>query len=120
MNDNMLFLALGFFAGTISGLIGIGGGIILVPVLVFFFAFSQQQAEGTTLAAMVPPIGALAAYVYYRAGFVNVPAAMWIAGGFIVGGFVGARFATSINPDVLRRIFGVFAVAIGAKMLWGA
>ncbi|MCE9599793.1 MAG: TSUP family transporter [Spirochaetia bacterium] len=117
--SNVAFLFLGVLAGGISGLIGIGGGIILVPVLIFVFAFTQQQAEGTTLAAMVPPIGALAAWVYYKAGFVNVPASLWIAAGFLVGGFFGARLATTLNPEVLRRVFGVFALVIGAKMIWG-
>ena len=118
--DNFLFLGLGLLAGTISGLIGIGGGIFLVPVLVFCFSFSQKQAEGTTLAAMVPPIGALAAYVYYKAGYVNVPAALWIAAGFLFGGLLGARFATALNPEILRRVFGAVAVIIGVRMLWGS
>ncbi len=116
--NGLAFVFLGFLAGIISGLVGIGGGVVLVPALVYVFAFSQQQAEGTTLAAMVPPIGALAAYVYYRAGAVNVPAAAWIAAGFVIGGFIGAKFATSLQPDMLRRIFGGFIIAIGAKMLW--
>lgn len=113
------YLALGAIAGAMSGLIGIGGGIILVPVLVFIFGFNQQQAEGTTLAAMVPPIGILAAYVYYKSGFVNVPTSIWISLGFVIGGYVGARFAVSINPEILRRIFGLFALVIGGKMLLG-
>jgi len=116
----LLFIALGFLAGNLSGLIGIGGGVLIVPVLVFLFGFNQQLAEGTTLAAMVPPIGILAAYVYFRAGFVDIPAALFIALGFIVGGFIGARFATSIEPLLLQRIFGAIMLVIGVRMLFGA
>ncbi|MBL8022063.1 MAG: sulfite exporter TauE/SafE family protein [Leptospirales bacterium] len=120
MNNPILFLALGLLAGGMSGLIGIGGGIVLVPVLVFLFGFNQQMAEGTTLAAMVPPIGVLAAYVYYKSGYVNLPAALWISLGFLIGGYLGARSAVSLNPEILRRIFGGFAVLVGFRMLWGS
>jgi len=117
--NNFLFVILGFAAGSISGLIGIGGGIFMVPALVLLFNFSQQRAEGTTLAAMVPPIGALAAYIYYRSGFVDLKGSALIAAGFLLGGFLGAQVATSVNPDLLRRIFGGFTLLIGLRMLWG-
>src|SRR5512135_2250015 len=90
------YLVLGLFAGVLSGLIGIGRGIVIVPALVFLFGMSQQQAEGPTLAMLVPPIGIFAAWAYYRQGFVDVRIAALIAVGFIAGSLLGARFATSI------------------------
>ena len=104
-------------AGTLSGLIGIGGGIIIVPALVFIFGFSQHQAQGTTLALLVPPIGILAALTYYKQGYVNLPIAAFICLGFVFGGLAGAKLATSLSNTVLERIFGVVLLAIGLKMI---
>jgi uncharacterized protein len=113
------YLFLGLAAGFLSGLVGIGGGILIVPALVFLFGFSQQQAQGTTLALLVPPIGILAAWTYYRHGFVNLNAAVFIAAGFFAGSFVGARFVTGIPNATLEKIFGAFLVLIGLKMIFG-
>lgn len=101
-----------------SGIIGIGGGILFIPALVYIFKFSQQQAQGTTLALMVPPIGILAAWSYYQKGFVDLKTAGMIAIGFFVGGLIGASFATDLNSDILRKIFAVVMVAIGITMFF--
>ena len=90
-----LFIFTGLLAGLLSGLIGIGGGIIIIPILVFFFGLSQKMAQGTTLALMVPPIGILAAWTYYKEGFVNLPIAARICARFALGGFIGAKFAVN-------------------------
>jgi len=116
---SMMLVLLGLTAGVLSGLIGIGGGIILIPALILFFGFSQHLAQGTTLAAMIPPIGLLATYVYYKHGDVDVISAALIACGFFVGGFVGAKMAVHVNTIVLGRIFGVTLILIGIKMLVG-
>ena len=94
MNDIAGLLLLGLFAGWLSGLVGIGGGIIIVPALIFFFAFSFRTAQGTSIAALAPPIGLLAASVYYKQGNVDIKAAALIAVGFFVGGFLGAKQIT--------------------------
>ena len=107
------YIILGLTAGVFSGLVGIGGGIIIIPALVILFEFSQQQAQGTTLALMVPPIGILAAYIYYKNGFVDMKAASFICLGFFIGGFFGAKFAVSIPREVLQKIFGSFLLVIG-------
>jgi len=107
------YIILGVVSGVFSGLIGIGGGIIIIPALVIFFEFTQQQAQGTTLALMVPPIGLLAAYAYYKHGFVDMKAASLICLGFFIGGFFGAKFAVSIPKEILQKIFGIFLVTIG-------
>lgn len=113
-----LFLLLGFITGIFSGLLGIGGAIIVIPCLVILFDLSQQMAQGTTLALMVPPIGLLAAWTYYKAGFVDLKIAGLICLGFFVGGLIGARYATQIPDDILRKIFGVMLLIASLKMIF--
>jgi uncharacterized membrane protein YfcA len=90
MTSVLLYLLLGLIAGITSGLIGVGGGIIIVPALVFLFGFSQHEAQGTTLALLVPPIGLLAAWTYYQNGYVDLKVAGYICAGFFLGGLFGA------------------------------
>lgn len=113
----LLFILLGIFAGALAGMIGIGGGIIIVPALIYLFSFSQKMAQGTTLALLVPPIGILAAWTYYKAGFVDVKAAAFIITGFIIGSFFAARYAVNIEDSLLTKIFGVFLLAVAVKMI---
>lgn len=119
MANIVLYIILGVAAGILSGIVGIGGGILIVPALVYIFGFSQLQAQGTTLALLVPPIGIFAAWTYYERGFVDIRVAGLIALGFIVGSLLGARFATGISNEILGRIFGAFLVLIGLKMIFG-
>jgi len=118
MADIWAYVVLGLVAGIISGLIGIGGGIIVIPALVFIFGMTQPQAQGTTLALMVPPIGLLAAWTYYKQGYVNLKVAGLICLGFFVGGLLGARIATSLPTKVLEKIFGVGLLLISIKMIF--
>jgi uncharacterized membrane protein YfcA len=115
----VLYVLVGLGAGVLSGLVGIGGGVVIIPALVFLFGFTQQQAQGTTLAMLVPPIGILAAWAYYKQGFVNLPAAGLLILGFVGGGYLGARVAVSLSNDVVTRIFGVFLLVLGAKLVLG-
>ena len=119
MQNVALYLLLGLVAGVLSGLVGIGGGIIIVPALVFLFGMTQHSAQGTTLALLVPPIGILGAWTYYKAGFVDVKIAALVAIGFFVGSLLGARIATNVSEATLERIFGVALVLIGIKMIIG-
>ena len=119
MTNIILYLILGLLAGGFSGLIGIGGGIIIVPALVFFFGLSQHQAQGTTLAMLVPPIGILAAWTYYKDGYVDLKIALFIAMGFIVGSLAGAKLATNLPVAALEKIFGVVLILVGIKMFFG-
>lgn len=114
-----LYLLLGLAAGIFSGLIGIGGAIIIIPCLVLLFGLSQHTAQGTTLALMVPPIGLLAAWIYYKQGFVDLKIAGLICLGFFVGGLVGAKFATEIPDEILRKIFGAVLLLASLKMILG-
>jgi len=118
MMNMLLYLLLGLVAGTFSGLIGIGGGTIIVPVLVFLFGLSQHQAQGTTLALLVPPIGFLAAWTYYKQGYVDLRIAALICVGFFLGGWVGAKLATKLSNVVLERIFGIALLLISLKIIF--
>jgi hypothetical protein len=118
MGNIIAYVLLGLAAGVLSGLVGIGGGILIVPALVFLFGFSQQQAQGTTLALLVPPIGILAAWTYYKHGFVDVKVAVMIAAGFIIGSLIGARFVTGLPNSTLEKVFGTFLVLVGLKMIF--
>ncbi|HOD13839.1 MAG TPA: sulfite exporter TauE/SafE family protein [Spirochaetota bacterium] len=118
MGTIVLFVVLGIVAGTLSGLIGIGGGVIIVPALLFLFGFSQHQAQGTTLALLVPPIGILAAWTYYKHGYIDFHAALFIGIGFLVGSFLGAKVATSVPGIVIERIFGIALLLISLKMIF--
>ena len=118
MTQNFLYLLLGLIAGTFSGLIGIGGGTIIVPALIFLFGISQHLAQGTTLALLVPPIGFLAAWTYYKQGYVDLRIAVLICMGFFFGGLLGAKIATKLSNILLERVFGVALLLISLKMIF--
>lgn len=109
---------LGLLAGTLSGLLGIGGAVVIIPVLVFVFGFSQRLAQGTTLLLMIPPIGLLAAIQYWRAGDVDILSAVIIAVFFFFGGLVGGKLAIGLDPTLLRKVFSVCLVGIAVKMFF--
>ena len=112
-----LFLV-GIIAGYFSGLIGIGGGVIIVPALVLLFGFSQHTAQGTTLALLIPPIGILAVLSYYQKGFVDIKSAIIICIGFMLGGFIGGKMAVGMSNNLLKNIFGIVLILLGVKMLF--
>jgi uncharacterized membrane protein YfcA len=114
----LLYLLLGLVAGVLSGLIGIGGGTVIVPALLFLFGFSQHLAQGTTLALLVPPIGILAAWTYYKQGYVDLHVAALICIGFFFGGLLGAKLATHLSNVILERIFGIALLLIALKMIF--
>jgi uncharacterized membrane protein YfcA len=118
MGNGILFVLLGLLAGFLSGVVGIGGGVIIVPALVFLFGFTQHQAQGTTLALLVPPIGILAAWTYYKQGDVNLEPAAFICLGFLLGGLLGAKLAVHLSDIVLERVFGVMLLLIALKMIF--
>lgn len=113
------FVVTGLLVGVLSGMVGVGGGIVLVPILVFFFGFTQHMAQGTSTAMLLPPIGILAAWTYYRNGMVDVRAAALLCAGFVLGGYFGAKLAVSMDKDVLRRSFGAVLLGISLKLILG-
>jgi len=116
----LTLLLIGLAAGTMSGLLGIGGATIVIPALIFFFGLGQHLAQGTTLAMMVPPIGLLAAWYYWKNGNVNIGWAALLCVGFFFGGLIGAYLAEYV-PDIhLRRIFGGVLLLISLRLIfWG-
>ena len=117
MHSTFGYIILGIIAGILSGFLGIGGGLIIIPALILIFGLSQHTAQGTTLAIMVPQISLLASYEYYRAGYVNIHTAVFICIGFVAGGWLGARYAVLIPEPVLRKIFGVIMLITSIKLL---
>jgi uncharacterized membrane protein YfcA len=115
--QNIVIIALiGIVAGLLGGMLGLGGAIIIIPALMLFLGYSQQLAQGTALIMMVLPVGALAAFQYYQKGFVDFKAALILAGFFFAGSYFGARFATQIPQEILRKVFAVMLVGIALKM----
>jgi uncharacterized protein len=109
---------IGLAAGLLSGLLGIGGAIIIIPALVMALGYSQQLAQGTTLVMMVLPVGALAAWQYYQNGYVDMKVALIMALFFFIGGYFGAKFAVHIPQLMLKKAFAVLLILIAAKMLF--
>jgi uncharacterized membrane protein YfcA len=112
----LLCVIVGVAAGAMSGLVGIGGGIIVIPFLVYALGFSQAAAQGTTLAMLLPPIGLFAVMAYYKQGYVNMPVAMFICLGFLFGGYLGAKFAIGLSQVMLRKAFAATMIVIGSYM----
>lgn len=114
------YIIIGLAAGIAAGFFGIGGGILVVPGLIYWAGFNQHRATGTSLAVLLPPIGIAAAIEYYRNGNVDVRAAIFIAIAMMVGGGVGAYLANRLPGPWLRLGFGVFVVFLGIYLVYGA
>ena len=117
--NQVMYIVLGLVAGICAGMFGIGGGTVLIPALVYLFGLTQHQAQGTTLAIMVPPIGLLAALRYYYAGNVKLGMAGLICLGFFFGGLVGAQFVQNVSDPMLKKLFGVFLLFVSLRMIVG-
>lgn len=113
------FIILGLMGGIASGLLGIGGAVLIVPALVYIFGWHQHLAQGTTLAMLLPPIGILAVLRYYSAGNIDLKVAGLLCVGFLFGGWLGAVVANQLSGDTLRKVFGVFLLLISLKMILG-
>lgn len=115
----LILLIIGIAAGFASGFVGVGGGIIIVPALVFFLGYTQHMAQGTSLALMLPPIGLLGFYNYYKSGNTNVTAALIIAVAFIAGAYYGSKISIGMDQRVVKKIFGAVMMLAAAKLLFG-
>ncbi len=113
-----ILLAVGLLAGFLSGMVGIGGGIIIVPVLVYFLDFTQHQAQGTTLFMFLLPIGILGVMNYHKQGYVDYKTALIICSTFVFGSYFGSKLAISVDQKTIKQIFGVVIILLGAKMLF--
>lgn len=114
----ILLILIGLAAGFLSGLVGIGGGIIIVPALVLLLGFTQKQAQGTSLGIMLLPIGILAVMQYYKQGYINVNYVLIVALAFVAGGFLGSKLALSLSDERMKKVFAVILFLISIKMLF--
>lgn len=115
----VILIIAGTIAGLAGGMMGIGGGIVIIPVLIYIFGFSQHAAQGTSLAFLLLPIGIFGVINYARAGYVNWTFALILAATFTVGSYFGSKWAINLPADTMRRVFAVFIVLVGIKMFIG-
>jgi uncharacterized membrane protein YfcA len=113
----LILIVIGVITGIMAGMLGIGGAIIMIPALVFLLGINQQTAQGTSLAVMLPPVGIIAAYNYYKADYVNIKFAIILAVFFLVGSYFGSKLALNIPQAALKKIFGILLLLVAAKML---
>ena len=114
----ILLVLVGLAAGALSGLVGVGGGIIIVPCLVLLLNISQKEAQGTSLAILLLPIGILAVAEYYKHGFINIKFAAIVAAAFVVGSFFGSKLSLSLSEQKLKRIFAITLILLSIRMLF--
>jgi uncharacterized protein len=119
MTAILILLLLGLVAGYLSGLVGIGGGIIIVPILVYLLSYTQHRAQGTTLFLFMLPVGFMAVYNYYQKGAVDFKSALIIGSTFIIGSYLGSKTALAIDTALVKKIFGAVIFVIGIKMMLG-
>ena len=118
MQTLMILVIIGVVAGLLSGLVGIGGGIIIVPALVFFLGFSQKLAQGTSLGILLLPVGILGVMQYYKQGYIDVRVVLIISLAFLFGSYFGSKFAMALSQETLKKIFAVFMILIAIKLLF--
>jgi len=115
----LILVLIGFFAGAFGGFVGLGGGVIMIPALIYLLGLSQIEAQGTSLAVMLPPIGILAAMNYYKAGQLNWKYALIIAITFTIGGYFGSKIALDIPVATVKKIFGFVLLGISLNIILG-
>ena len=114
----LLLIAIGLAAGILSGLVGVGGGIIIVPALVFFLGFTQQQAQGTSLGLLLLPAGILAVINYYKKGYVDFKVVLVMFVAFVIGGWLGSKLSLSLTQETVKKVFAVILILVAGKMLF--
>ena len=107
---------LGIGVGAFAAMVGVGGGILVVPALVLLFHFSQKEAQGTSLAMLIPPIGIFAAYEYWKQGFIRIPVAGFLAAGFVLGSLITSVYISRVPDVILKRVFGVLLLYLSYRM----
>jgi hypothetical protein len=114
----IVLIIIGLLAGMLSGFVGVGGGLLMIPLLMMFLGLSQLDAQGTAIVAMLPPIGILAAINYFQSGYVKWEYAVIIALTFVVGGYFGSKISLNLNPEIVRKIFGVVMLFAAIKLIF--
>lgn len=113
----LILILIGLFAGMLSGLIGVGGGIIVVPALVYFLGFSQHEAQGTSLGLLLLPVGILAVANYYKQGYIDVKVVLIMCLAFVIGGFLGSRLSLTLSAEMVKKIFAIVLFYTAFKMM---
>ena len=119
MHDILILILIGIMAGIVAGTLGVGGGIIIVPALVFIFGMTQHQAQGTSLAVLLFPVGIMAVWNYYKKGFVNFKFAFILIAAFLLGSYIGSIISVNLPDKALKKIFGLLMLIVGIKMVFG-
>jgi uncharacterized protein len=114
----LIMVLIGLIAGAFGGLLGIGGGLVIVPALIYFAGYTEHQAIGTSLAVMLPPIGLFAAYNYYITGHVNIKYALIIAIAFMIGSYFSSKLAVNLPENLIRKIFSIILILVALKMFF--
>ncbi|MGC4102775.1 sulfite exporter TauE/SafE family protein [Ferruginibacter sp.] len=114
----LIIILIGIAAGTLSGLVGVGGGIIIVPALVYFIGFSQKGAQGTSLGVLLLPVGILGVMQYYKQGHIDIKVVGYLSIGFIIGGLLGSKIALTLSQETSKKIFAILMIIIAVKMLF--
>lgn len=117
MSEIIILIIIGLITGAFSGILGIGGGVIVIPALVLMLNYSQKLAQGTSLAMLLPPIGLLAAYNYYKAGYVDIKAAVILIITFIIGSYISSKFAVQLSDAIIKKIFAIFLIVYAIKLI---
>lgn len=114
----VVLVIIGLLAGFLSGILGVGGGVVMVPLMVLLLGFTQHQAQGTSLAVLAVPVTLAAAYNYYQDGSLNWKYALIMALMFVIGGYLGSKLAISLDEKLLKRIFGIVLVVLGLRLVF--
>ena len=114
----IILIIIGIAAGMLGGMVGVGGGIIIVPALVFFLGFSQKMAQGTSLGILLLPVGILGVIQYYKEGYVDMRVVLLISTGFFLGSFLGSKLALSLSQETVKKIFAILLIIVVVKMLF--
>jgi len=114
----LIIIVIGIAAGVLSGLIGVGGGIIIVPALVLLIGFTQKEAQGTSLGVLLLPVGILGVLQYYKQGHIDIKVVGYLSLGFIVGGYFGSKIAMNISQEAVKKIFAIVMIIISIKMIF--
>ena len=114
----IILIIIGIAAGVLGGMVGVGGGIVIVPALIFFLGFSQKMAQGTSLGILLLPVGLLGVIQYYKEGYVDIKVLLIISAGFFLGSLLGSKLALSLSQETVKKIFAVLLIIIAVKMLF--
>ena len=114
----LILILIGIAAGMLGGMVGVGGGIIIVPALVFFLGFSQKMAQGTSLGILLLPVGILGVWQFYKQGYVDMRVVLIISFGFFVGSYFGSKIALSLSQETVKKVFAILMIIVAVKLLF--